>query len=89
MSEGAKNAKKTGLVSAADREYMRRIGEQKRALEDAVLPRSLAEVFDRMEAIERRLGDWAKPGVAGGSEGDLAAHLAFVERKRRSKAPDA
>ena len=80
---------KSPSVSAADREHFRRIGEQKRAIEDETAPRSLAEVFDRMRAIERRLGDLAKPGVAGESEGDLAAHLAFLGRKPSRRAHDA
>ena len=76
-------------VSAADREYMRKLGEQKRLLEDATLPRSLAEVLDRMEAIERQFGELAKPGVSGDTDGDLAAHLAFVNRKPRGESRDA
>ena len=93
-SEDAFTFEKAGLgqssrVSSADREHMRRIGEQKRLIEDATLPTSLAEVFDRMEAIERQLGELAKPGVSGESDGDLYAHLAFVTRKPRSERRDA
>ena len=69
-------------VSAADREYMRRLGEANRMLlRDEHPPATLREMFDRMERIERNLGKWAKPGIPGG-DGDLASHQAYLERRR-------
>jgi hypothetical protein len=70
-------------ASEADRAHMRKIGEAKRALaREALPPGSLREMFERMEQIARWHGELAKPGVAGDDDGDLASHLAYLERRR-------
>jgi len=58
------------------------VAEQNRALAEETVPASLAEMFDRLEAMRRALGDLARPGVPGDDAGDLAGHLAFLERVR-------
>jgi hypothetical protein len=69
-------------VSEADRAYMRRIGEAKRALaREEKPPASLREMFERIDQIYTRLGALAKPRIAGG-DGDLDSHLAYLERRR-------
>jgi hypothetical protein len=41
-------------------------------------------MFDRLEEMRRSLGPLAIPGVvASDDEGDLASHLAYLERCRR------
>jgi hypothetical protein len=72
-------------ASSTEREYFARIGRQNRALEDETPPASLAEMFDRLERIRRSHGSLAEPGAAGGDEGDLPGHLAFLERMRTVK----
>lgn len=62
---------------------MARVARQMRELDDETAPASLSEALERMDAIARRLGRWAKPGVEGESEGDLYAHLAMLERRPR------
>jgi hypothetical protein len=74
--------RKPPRVSEADRAYMRRIGEAKRALaREEKPPASLREMFDRMDQITRWFGELAKPGIPGG-EGDLDSHLSYLERRR-------
>jgi hypothetical protein len=69
-------------ASEKDRAHMRKIGAAKRALaREGKPPASLAEMFARMEEIERRHGSLAKPRVEGG-DGDLASHIAYLDRRR-------
>ncbi len=67
-------------ASTADRAYFQRIARQNPSLSQDVAPSSLAEMFDRLEQIVHTLGALAKPGIAGSDDGDLAFHLAFLER---------
>ena len=69
-------------VSAADREHFARVARQMRALDDEVAPVSLVETLTRMDQILRRLGRWARPGIAGETEGDLYSHLAIARGPR-------
>jgi hypothetical protein len=69
-------------ASSADREYFARIARQNLAIEDETPPASLAEMLDRLEKIRRSHGALARPGVTSADEGDLAGHLAFLERIR-------
>jgi hypothetical protein len=68
--------------SSAERAYLERIDRDNRALETDGVPASLAEMFERLERIRRSHGALARPGVGGSDDGDLAAHLAFLERRR-------
>ncbi len=69
-------------ASSSDREYFARIARQNRLLDDERPPGSLAEMFDRLEAMQRSLGKLARPGAAEIGEGDLPGHLAFLARVR-------
>lgn len=69
-------------ASSEEREYFARVARQNRALDDESPPASLAEMFDRLEALRRTLGPLAQPGVGQNDEGDLQEHLAFLERVR-------
>jgi hypothetical protein len=71
-----------GRASPTEREYFARIARQNPALGDERVPASLAEMFDRLEQIRRSAGALARPGVAEAGDGDLAEHLAFLERVR-------
>ena len=71
-----------GRASPSDREYFARIARDNRALGDERAPASLAEMFDRLEQIRRTAGALARPGIAEDGDGDLAGHLAFLERVR-------
>ncbi|MBM4384443.1 MAG: hypothetical protein FJ091_13900 [Deltaproteobacteria bacterium] len=78
MSE---SEKKPERASEKDREHMRQIGEAKRRFaRESKPPASLAEMFARMEEIEARLGEFAKPGVPGG-ERELGSSLAYSQRR--------
>lgn len=70
-------------ASASDREYFRRVAAANERLELAKPPAFLEEVFERLEYMEDRLTGL---GHARGSDpggGDLASHLAYLERLRR------
>jgi len=69
-------------ASSSDREYFARIARQNRALDDERPPSSLAEMFDRLDAMRRSLGGLARPGAAEPGDGDLPGHLAFLARVR-------
>jgi hypothetical protein len=69
-------------ASRADREHFRRIADASGPLPEDAPPRSLAEVFERLDAIRRTLGSAATPGVAGEDEGELEAHLRVLRRGR-------
>lgn len=72
-------------ASAQDRAYFARVAEQSRALADERPPQSLAETFERLETLQRRLGAWAQPGVAGSDEGDLDEHRALLAGLARGR----
>ncbi len=68
-------------ASAADRNYFARIARTNLMLDSNCLPKSLDEMFDRLEAIRRQHGPLAQPGIAGG-DGDLDGHLRFLAHQR-------
>ena len=70
-------------ASPRERDHFRRVAAANGRLEDAAPPGSLAEVFDRLDRMEERLGALAEAGVDGPDDGDLASHLAYLERLRR------
>lgn len=67
-------------VSEADRAHFRAIAEASGPLPEDAPPRSLAELFDRLEAMRRALGPLAQPGVAGEDASELDAHLHVLRR---------
>ena len=69
-------------ASRADRAHFERIGAASGALPEDAPPRSLAEVFDRLDAIRRTLGDAARPGLVGEDDSELEAHLRVLRRGR-------
>jgi hypothetical protein len=69
-------------ASHADREHFRRIAEASRPLPEDVPPRSLLEMFERLEAIRLTLGAATQPGVMGDDEAELEAHLRVLRRGR-------
>lgn len=69
-------------ASRAERAHFERIAAANAALPEDAPPRSLAEVFERLEAIRRRLGAAARPGVIGEDESELEAHLRVLRRGR-------
>jgi len=68
-------------ASISDREHFRAVAAANTPLGDECLPSSLNEVFERLEALRRRLGPAATPGVPGEDESELSAHLWFLERR--------
>jgi hypothetical protein len=60
--------------SEAERAHFRRIAASS-ADEAEGAPRSLVELFERLEALHRTLGRWAEPGTEGDHESELAAHI--------------
>lgn len=69
-------------ASQADREHFRRIANASGPLPEDAPPRSLVELFERLEAIRRTLGAAAFPGAAGEDEAELEAHLRVLRRGR-------
>lgn len=67
-------------ASRSERAHFERVAAASGALPEDAPPRSLAEVFERLEAIRRELGDAARPGVAGSDESELEAHLRVWRR---------
>lgn len=67
-------------VTAADRAYFRRLGDQGETLRDETPPQSMREVFDRMEAIRAALGRWAEPGLPPDDESAIAEALRIREK---------
>ena len=70
-------------ASSRERDYFARVARQNRELSDETPPASLADMFDRLEALRRSHGALARAGVAGTDEGDLPGHLAFLAHIRR------
>jgi hypothetical protein len=58
----------------------RRLGEANAALRDELPPQSIAEVFDRMEAIRTALGRWCEPGLPTDDERAIAETLRIREK---------
>ena len=69
-------------ASRRDREHFRRIGDASGPLPEDMPPRSLVELFERLDAIRRTLGVATLPGVAGEDEAELEAHLRVLRRGR-------
>ena len=69
-------------ASREERRYFRRVAATNARLDDGGPPASLAEMFDRLEAMERRLHHLGRAGIGGPHDGDLESHLAFLERLR-------
>jgi|GEM_PF-6153916 len=70
-------------ATAFERAYFERVRRQNEQLDEPAVPASLAEMFDRLEAMRRLHGTLANPGVADGGDGDLASHLAYLDRIHR------
>lgn len=73
-------------ASAAERGHFARVGAASAALPDETPPRSLEEVFERLDAIRRALGAAARPGLAGEDASELEAHLRLRRRGREVEA---
>ena len=73
-------------ASASDRAHFDRVGAASAALPEDVPPRSLEEVFERLDAIRRTLGAAARPGLAGDDASELEAHLRLRQRGREIEA---
>jgi hypothetical protein len=69
-------------ASAGDRRHFERVAEASGPLPDDAPPRSLEEVFERLDAVRRTLGAASRPGVAGEDESELEAHLRVLRRGR-------
>jgi len=69
-------------ASHADRAHFRRIAEANRPLPEEAPPRSLIEMFERLDAIRNMLGAAAQAGVTGEDEAELEAHLRVLRRGR-------
>ena len=67
-------------VSESDRAHFRAIGAVSGPLPEDGPPRSLVEMFERLDAIRRSLGPAARPGLAGEDEAELEAHLRVLRR---------
>ena len=66
----------------SDRQYFERLASLNRSLPHDRPPDSLAEMFDRLELVERQLGSLVRPGQPLAGDGDLVSHIAFLKRLR-------
>lgn len=69
-------------ASADERRHFERIAEASGPLPEDAPPRSLEEVFERLETVRRTLGAACVPGVAGEDASELEAHLRVLARGR-------
>lgn len=69
-------------ASKEERRYFRRVAAASARLDDGGPPGSLAETFDRLEDMERRLRHLGRAGTGGPHDGDLESHLAYLARLR-------
>ena len=73
-------------ATSNDRAYFRRVAAANARLDDDRPPASLNEMFERLERMQYRLGPLGWPGeevdAADPPDGDLASHLAYLERLR-------
>ncbi len=69
-------------ASPSDLRYFERIARLNRSLPGDPPPISLAEMFDRLERLERQLGSFVRPGHPGAGDGDLDSHITFLQRLR-------
>ena len=65
-----------------DHAYFHHVAAANARLDDHRPPASLDEMFERLERMERCLGGLGRAGVTGSDDGDLASHLAYIERLR-------
>jgi hypothetical protein len=70
----------TRRASDAEREHFRRVAAGSGPLPEDRPPASLAEVFERLEAIRCALGPAARPGLQGEDPSELEAHLRVLRR---------
>lgn len=74
-------------ATSDDHAYFRRVAVANARLEDDGPPASLDEMFERLERMEHRLGALGRAAVGADAgsidDGDLASHLAYLERLRR------
>lgn len=69
-------------ASASEQDYFRCVALQNQELPDDQPPRSVEEMFERMESLRNRLGHLAQPGQSDSSVGDLNSHLEYLKRLR-------
>jgi hypothetical protein len=69
-------------VTDADRAHFRAIAAASRPLPEDAPPRSLTEMFERLDAIRKTLGPAAQPGLTGEDESELESHLRMLRRAR-------
>jgi hypothetical protein len=69
-------------ASPSERAHFERIAAASGPLADERPPASLLEVFERLAAIRRTLGDAAHPGVGGDDPTELEAHQRVLRRGR-------
>ena len=70
-----------------ERAYLDRIRRASATLEDAAPPESLQEAFARFAALTELHQRMAAGAPDDSGDGDLASHLAFLERLRSLRAP--
>ncbi len=69
-------------ASPSEQGYFRRVALQNHKLPVEQPPRSIAEMFERLESLRDRLGHLAQPGQSGSAAGDLDSHLEYLKRLR-------
>ena len=70
-------------ASGKDKAYYARLRRNNRRLPCPAPPASLADVFQKLEAMNRQLGELAEPGRADTDHGDLQSHLEYLNRIHR------
>ena len=73
-------------ASDDERGYFHRVAEGSGAREDDAPPRSLSEMFRRLDSIRRSAGSLARAGVPGEDESELRSHMPVYERWKEIRA---
>jgi hypothetical protein len=66
-----------------ERAHFRRIGAALASHRRSAPPASLAQMFERLEALHRTLGSYAQADHAGEHEAELASHVRVIRHLRR------
>lgn len=69
-------------ASSSERDYFRRIAIQNSELPHGNPPKSLLEMFERLESIKLHAGELSEAGQPGTDTGDLQSHLDYLKRLR-------
>ena len=69
-------------ASPSEQDYFRCVALQNQKLPNDLPPRSVEEMFERLESLRNRLGHLTQAGRSDSLVGDLNSHLEYLKRLR-------